>query len=196
MLVERQAAVGPDGSVDALPDWGAPGHQRHSGRAAKRERIVAIQLDALLDQRIDVGRLDLAAVIANIVPAEVVGHHENDIRRRAGESGQCQPENSSNKHGGFAGPHSTIVPPPGRTPNQHRTSSDCVSRYRGRCWSDRGRSSRPPLAARRISRAPLVPQTAAAARAPVMGVGFRASRFREAACACHLATARHLGPDR
>ena len=51
-----------------------------SGRLRQR----ASELEALANERIDAGRSNLATVIANVTPAEIVGEEDHEVRLEQG----------------------------------------------------------------------------------------------------------------
>ena len=79
-FLRRQAAAVDDGTDDPKAERGAACHDRNAGRGAERKRVVAIQPQALRGQAVDCRSLDRASVEAHVVPAEVVCHHEQDVR--------------------------------------------------------------------------------------------------------------------
>ena len=68
-------------SVDSQSHRRLPGHQCGTRRTASRLDIESIELDARARDSIDIGRRDLAPVVSDIVPAEVVRQDQQDIRR-------------------------------------------------------------------------------------------------------------------
>ena len=85
-FLRRKAAAVDDGTDDPEAERGAACHDRNAGRGAKRKRVVAIQPQALRGQAVDCRRIDRASVEADVVPAEVVCHHEQDVRSGAPRS--------------------------------------------------------------------------------------------------------------
>ena len=101
MLLQWHSTLGSNRGVNALTDRRPSGEERRSGGAAQRKRVVAIQFDALANEAVNVGRADLAAVIAHVIPAEVVGQHEHDVRIGRGDERQGEAKESTNQHWSF-----------------------------------------------------------------------------------------------
>ena len=82
-LVGRQA-VGVAGEdhqrLQAVAHRIAAGHQRRARRRADGLAVERLEPHAALGQRVDVRRLDLAAAIAEVGVAEVVGEDDDDVR--------------------------------------------------------------------------------------------------------------------
>ena len=70
-----------DAAHHPVPDRMPAGHQAGAGRRADGRYVEAIELDALRGDPVDVGSGDLAAVEADVTPAEVVGDDEHDVGR-------------------------------------------------------------------------------------------------------------------
>ena len=64
-----------------VPDRMPAGHQARASRRADRGHVEPIELDALRGDAVDVGSGDVAAVEADIAPAEVVGNDEHHVGR-------------------------------------------------------------------------------------------------------------------
>ena len=57
-------------------------HERGPCRRTKGCGVETLKAHALLRQAVNIGRLNIAAVITNIGPAEIIGEKDNDVRRR------------------------------------------------------------------------------------------------------------------
>ena len=67
--------------VNLLDMVGQPArHERRAAWAAVDEGVVPIQLDALGDESVGMRRLHFAIVPADIVPARIVSHEEDEMR--------------------------------------------------------------------------------------------------------------------
>lgn len=66
-------------SLHAEANRVSSGHQARARGAADWAGVVAFELNALVGNAIDVGCGDFSAVIADIVPALVVGQDEDDV---------------------------------------------------------------------------------------------------------------------
>lgn len=84
-----------------------PGHQRGATGAAARRVVEGLEADSVLSQRIDVGRVDLAAVATEVGVAEIVEQHDQDVRlvgeaasHATGEKNERE-QNASHVHEGI-----------------------------------------------------------------------------------------------
>lgn len=68
--------VAPHAATGRIPSRHQPGPRRR----ADRVHIEAVQLNALFNKTVKMRRLDLAAVIAHVGPAKIVGHDDDDVR--------------------------------------------------------------------------------------------------------------------
>ena len=55
--------------------------QRSTCRGALRHSIHAVELDATRNERVNVGRCEIAAVVANISPSKVIKYQQDQMRR-------------------------------------------------------------------------------------------------------------------
>ena len=84
-LIGRQAVFGrgrDDQRLQAVAKRVAPRHQRRPRRRAHRLSVELLETRALLRQRIDIRRLDVGAVKADVLPPEVVGDDVDDVGAR------------------------------------------------------------------------------------------------------------------
>ena len=70
-----------DAAHHPVPDRMPAGHQAGPGRRADGRHVEAVEPDALRGDAVDVGCGDVAAVEADVTPAEVVGDDEHDVGR-------------------------------------------------------------------------------------------------------------------
>ena len=61
------------------PGWATPCHQGHPRRITHRINIVLLHPDSAVSHPIQVGGLDLRAMVAHVPPAQVVGQDEDDV---------------------------------------------------------------------------------------------------------------------
>ena len=59
---------------------------------------MAIQSHPCLCDCINVGSLDIATVVTDVIPTEVIGHEEHDVGCGASQDGQRQQESESDVH--------------------------------------------------------------------------------------------------
>ena len=94
------------------PDWVAAGHQPGARWAAHREHVKTIQFHPLTGDPIKMRRRDAVRVEADVGPAQVVGHDDNDVglrfRRGGGRLGQGQRRNRKQKSGNKNANHETV----------------------------------------------------------------------------------------
>ena len=86
VFVKRRAvstALGDDGGLQPKAERIAASHQRGAGRRAHGLGVRPIEPRALGGKLVDVGRLDVGAAIADILPALVIGNDVDDVRRLA-----------------------------------------------------------------------------------------------------------------
>ena len=84
LLVEPEPVrvVLPDRHVDAQAHRRLARHQAGTRGTACRLDVEAVELDPICGETIDVRRADLAAVIADVLPAEIIRQDHDDVRRR------------------------------------------------------------------------------------------------------------------
>ena len=80
-LVEAEtvALVLPERSMDAEPPGGLAGHQGSTRGTAGRLDVEAVELHALAREAVEGRRPDLAPVVADVVPAEIVRQDDDDV---------------------------------------------------------------------------------------------------------------------
>jgi hypothetical protein len=88
---QGQAVLRPgadDADLEAVAHGVAPGQEGGAGGGADGLDVELLQADAGGGELVDVRRLDFASVVADVLPAEVVGEEEDDVRPGGGV-GSC-----------------------------------------------------------------------------------------------------------
>jgi hypothetical protein len=112
-LLQRQAVLRPrahDADLKAVAHRVAAGHQGGPRRRADGQDVELLQLRAGRGELVEVRRLVLALVPADVGPAEVIGEEDDDVRlgrlrvgedRRGQEQKGAGAEGTSQRHGGL-----------------------------------------------------------------------------------------------
>jgi len=92
--VEAVGVAGEDDRcLQSVAERIAAGHQRGARRRAHRLRVELVHPRATAGQLVDGRRADVGAVVAHVLPAEVVGHDVDDVGLlRRGVGRRCQHE--------------------------------------------------------------------------------------------------------
>src|SRR5439155_1890203 len=92
-FLERQAVLGPgadDADLQTVPHGVTAGHERRPSRRTNRLHVKLFQAGAGSGELVEVRRLDLAAVVADVAPAHIIDEQEEDMRTlRRGIRGLC-----------------------------------------------------------------------------------------------------------
>lgn len=125
-----------DAAHHPVPDRMPAGHQAGAGRRADRRHVEAIEPDALRGDAVDVGCGDIAAVEADVAPAEVVGDDEHDVGRPLrprplGLPGQrtAEQEDDRREHDPVFRPHHLSPFPPAFPCEDAPTLQECRIRF-------------------------------------------------------------------